>query len=267
MFFDSFPRFYETSTTSPSRGRLNLRYEAIFGENRDLFPGARVLDIASHDGRWSFAALRAGAAEVVGIEARSDLVESARSTLREYGADEGSVRFVVGDVFDVLREERFEVDIVLCLGFLYHTLRYGELMRRIRDLDPLYLVVDTQVAPLARKPWMRVSTEPVARESNAVADAYSYHGQALVGKPSIPALKLLLRTYDFEIERFSDWAALIRDNPGAKGGGYGCGRRITVRCISTAKTNARGASPFDNRPERLARRADGTRVNLCTGAY
>ena len=57
MFFDAYPRFYETSKTSASRGRLNLRYEAIFGENADVFRGARVLDIASHDGRWSLAAL------------------------------------------------------------------------------------------------------------------------------------------------------------------------------------------------------------------
>ena len=33
MFFDRYPRFYGTSRTAPSSGRLNLRYEAIFAEN------------------------------------------------------------------------------------------------------------------------------------------------------------------------------------------------------------------------------------------
>ena len=70
MFFDAFPRFYETSQTGDPRERINLRYEAIFAHNADVFQGARVLDIASHDGRWSLAALRTGAAEVIGIEAR-----------------------------------------------------------------------------------------------------------------------------------------------------------------------------------------------------
>src|SRR6476661_8939613 len=70
MFFDKYPRFYETSQTTATRGRLNLRYEAIFAENRDIFAGAKVLDIASHDGRWSLAALECGAASVIGIEAR-----------------------------------------------------------------------------------------------------------------------------------------------------------------------------------------------------
>src|SRR3990170_6442773 len=56
-FFDQFPRFYETSQTFAYPSRLNLRHEAIFGENQDIFEGRRVLDIASHDGRWSFASL------------------------------------------------------------------------------------------------------------------------------------------------------------------------------------------------------------------
>ena len=84
MFFDAFPRFYETTQTHASAGRLNLRYEAIFTQNADVFKDARVLDIASHDGRWSLAALRSGAAEVVGIEARDDLVKAARENLAAY---------------------------------------------------------------------------------------------------------------------------------------------------------------------------------------
>src|SRR4051795_7628198 len=78
-FFERFPRFYETSETSSFPWRLNLRHEAIFGEDGDLFAGARVLDVASHDGRWSLAALEAGAASVLGIEARPDLVANAKS--------------------------------------------------------------------------------------------------------------------------------------------------------------------------------------------
>ena len=56
-FFDQYPRFYETSETFAYPSRLNLRHEAIFAENTDIFEGRRVLDIASHGGRWSFAAL------------------------------------------------------------------------------------------------------------------------------------------------------------------------------------------------------------------
>src|SRR5215217_6564807 len=94
-FFEDYPRFYSTGDAGiQSKPRLNVRYEAIFGENKDLFQGARVLDIASHDGRWSMAALACGAKSVVGIEARTDLVDHAVANLQHYGQDPGSFRFI-----------------------------------------------------------------------------------------------------------------------------------------------------------------------------
>jgi 23S rRNA G2069 N7-methylase RlmK/C1962 C5-methylase RlmI len=76
-FFDRFNRFYSTSRTSPWPERLHARYQAIIQENLDLLRGQRVLDVASHDGRWSFAALKAGCAHVTGMEAREHLVLNA----------------------------------------------------------------------------------------------------------------------------------------------------------------------------------------------
>lgn len=234
MFFDEYPRFFETSETSPSRGRLNLRYEAIFAENRDVFTGATVLDIASHDGRWSLAALKTGAVEVVGIEAREDLVRVAHENLARYAAD-SRYRFVAGDVFEVLAREAIEADVVLCLGYLYHTLRYGELMRRIRDIDPRHLIIDTSVNPGTKWPVVQLRLDAVERQRNAISDAYSYNGKALVGRPSLPALEFMLRAFDFEVERYSDWASLLRDNPKLRGvGRYATGRRVTARCVSVA---------------------------------
>ena len=233
MFFDAFPRFYETSETSPFRGRLHLRYEAIFAANRDVFAGARVLDIASHDGRWSLAALKTGAAEVIGIEAREELVRAARENLALYAGDDGRHTFIEGDVFDVLARQKLAVDVVLCLGFLYHTLRYNELMGRIRGIGPSYLIIDTKVLPRARKPIVQLRLNDTARQRAAVADPYSHDNMTLVGKPSLSALKLIVETYGFALERFSDWEALIRDHPRAsRVGDYATGQRVTARCVS-----------------------------------
>jgi ubiquinone/menaquinone biosynthesis C-methylase UbiE len=235
MFFDEFPRFYETSSTSPYRGRLNLRYEAIFAENRDIFEGARVLDIASHDGRWSLAALKTGAARVVGIEARDDLVQTARDNVVHYGGDSGRCEFVAGDVFDVLSRQNVEADVVLCLGYLYHTLRYSELMRRIRDVNPRYLVIDTKVIPGVKHRFVRLRLDRTERERNAVADSYSYGDKTLVGWPTVPALEFMVEAFGFTIERFSDWGALLRDNPSLGGvRDYAATGRVTVRCASTS---------------------------------
>jgi Methyltransferase domain len=232
MFFDAYPRFYETSRTSAQRGRLNLRYEAIFGEHRDVFAGARVLDLASHDGRWSLAALRTGAVDVLGIEADAELVAAARENLGEYADEDDGYRFVHGDLFEVLANERIAADVVLCLGFLYHTLRYNELLRRIRDIAPRHLIIDTRVIPRTRAPHVLLKCDTLGREGNAVDERYSYGGRVVVGVPSLAALELLLEAYDFELERLSDWGSLVRDNPELNAGGYGRGRRITARCRS-----------------------------------
>ena len=141
-FFENYPRFLETSGIASRPGRLNLRYEAMIEANRDILEGARVLDIASHDGRWTFAALKVGARHVTGIEPRQNLVDNAIATFAAYGTDPTSYRFLCGDAFEILPQRNLDVDVVLCLGFLYHTLRYPELVRRIRDLDPTHLVFD-----------------------------------------------------------------------------------------------------------------------------
>ncbi|NWN51205.1 hypothetical protein HT121_28335 [Pseudomonas sp. MAFF 301514] len=86
-FFDNFPRFYKTSHTSPFPDRLNSRHSAIMERNREFIKGKRILDIASHDGRWSFAALQAGAAHVTGIEPRQELINNAMETFNEYGIE------------------------------------------------------------------------------------------------------------------------------------------------------------------------------------
>jgi Methyltransferase domain len=150
-FFEQFPRFYVTSSTAPTTARLNLRYEAIFGENRDIFEGASILDLASHDGRWSLAALATGARSVTGIEARPELVKAATENLGEYGYGADRVRFVTGDLHEVLSTQDFEADVVLCLGFLYHTLRYNELLDGIRRTNARYLIIDTS-SPYMMRP-------------------------------------------------------------------------------------------------------------------
>jgi Methyltransferase domain len=229
MFFDRFPRFYETSHTTAFRDRLNLRYDAIFAENRALFDGARVLDIASHDGRWSLAALETGAKSVVGIEGKEKLVANAQANLAEYIDDESRYTFHTGDVHQVLAAEKIEVDVVMCLGFLYHTLRYNELMRRIRDINPRKVIIDTQVHPRAKAPVVRLTLDKAGMQRDAVADELSYGNLVLTGLPSVPAIRLMARGYGYEVESFSDWGSLLRDNPDATDvGDYARLERVTL---------------------------------------
>jgi hypothetical protein len=234
-FFDAYPRFYKTSDTSPYPDRLNLRYEAIFAENLDLFAGARVLDIASHDGRWSHAALACGAESVIGIEARAELAEHSAENLASYGWPVDRYRFLAGDVFETLLKAQLEVDVVLCLGFLYHTLRFNELLYLIKATNPGHLLIDTESELMhsGSHGVIVVRNEPISREGNAAVDAYSRGDRVLVGRPNLKAIRMMMTAYGFEVERLSDWAGLLRDNPGATHvGDYRRQTRVTIRARS-----------------------------------
>ena len=243
MFFDDYPRFHETSQVGPSADRLNLRYEAIFGSNRDIFAGARVLDLACNDGRWSFAALKTGAAHVTGIEARPELCENAEETMRHYEADPQTYEFVCGDVLEKLRDDAFEVDVVLCLGYLYHTYRHTELLHFLRRLNPTYLVIDTHVIPRETRPVVQVKSERPHRQGTAVLDPFAHGEQTLVALPSLASVLKLMNTYGFGVETMFSWPDLLATHPQARRVGDDAdGWRVTLRCRDGVP-NAPGLPP------------------------
>ena len=92
-FFTEYPRFFQTGRSDLRGRRMQHRHTALIEANRDAIAGKRVLDLASHDGRWSFAALAAGAHHVTGVEARRNLVESAHQTFGAYGVHRDRYRF------------------------------------------------------------------------------------------------------------------------------------------------------------------------------
>jgi hypothetical protein len=232
VFFDEYPLFYETSQTAAEASRLNLRHQAMIEHNAHLLKGARVLDLASHDGRWSFAALQAGAAHVIGVEARPELVDRAKHTFAEYAVSSDRYRFVQGDMFRILRNRDFDVDVVLCLGFVYHTLRYGELFRGILRTKPDYCLIDTKVI-LGDEPLVRLNVNKTGVQSNAARDQTTHRRRVVAGWPSVPALHLMLDVYDFEVEEQFDWPALLASRPDVPRrvvSDYYTGNRVTLRC-------------------------------------
>lgn len=239
MFFDDYPLFFDTSQTTATRGRLNLRYEAIFAENRDIFAGAKVLDIGSHDGRWSLAALACGAESVIGIEARPDLIEHSIRTLDHYGYGSDRCRFIAGDVYQAFADNEFDVDVVLCLGFLYHTLRYNELLHGIRKANPKHVIFDTTSNLMTgRSPAVAIRRETGMKERNAVVDGYTFGDVVLVGQPNLRAIAKMMYAYRFAVDGISDWSGVLRDNPELAASGevedYKREVRLTVRCSDTA---------------------------------
>ena len=232
MFFAKYDRFLDTSETAAHPLRLRLRHRAIVRDNAEILDGARVLDIASHDGRWSFAAQHAGAAHTTGIEARAELVDNAVANFTHYGIPEDRFSFIHGDAVDVLSapDHGIRADVVMCLGFLYHTIRYPELFLGIRSVAPTYLLVDTAVWP-AKQLVLKINTEDVTVQSQAADGTQAFGGRMLVGRPSPPALEFLLRSYGFDVVKRFDWQGMLANRSGINPvSTYASGRRVTWLC-------------------------------------
>jgi SAM-dependent methyltransferase len=206
-FCDLYPRFLETSETVPSRARLNARWRAIIGWNKDIFPGRRVVDLGCHDGRWSFAALKAGASHVLGIEARTHLAHKASENLSHYGISASCCEIVTGDAIETLRGlATGDVDVVMCLGFFYHTMEHMRLLLEARRVGAGHLVIDTSISPSA-DPIIALRFEATEDTRNSVDYGHTGNSKALVGNPSKSGLIAMLEYAGYQAD-FFDW----RDN-------------------------------------------------------
>lgn len=225
-FFDKYSRFYSTSQTSPYPDRLNGRYEAIIARNAALLKGKKVLDIASHDGRWTFAAQKAGASYVKGVEPRLELIENAKDTFSHYGVDENAYEFCCRDIFDLPFEESF--DVVLCLGFFYHTVRHAELLSLIEKLNAELVVIDTEVAPkrnevpadekndprlIHNNPYeIHLLREKVSDQQMACHDSLTRNGYTLVGRPSEASIHFLAEHFGYICSKYN-WNLYFSRHP------------------------------------------------------
>src|SRR5215471_1816190 len=142
-FFDTYKTFYATTGTRLLKNRLHQRYKAIIASNLVLFHDARILDLASHDGRWTFAALKAGAKQAIGVEARAELVQRGERTFKEYGIRSDRYSFVCSNAIDYLSKGAGAFDVVLCLGFFYHTMYHMQLLELMARTGATTLIIDT----------------------------------------------------------------------------------------------------------------------------
>lgn len=136
--FDSSP--FARHYSKRALNRLNARYQHIIEPNRAHIDGKRVIDLAAHDGRFTWAALNAGAAFVEAVEWRSELVAGARTYLDQFTA---RYSLLQGDVFQFLEASTAPVDTIMCLGLFYHINEHFRLLRLMADKKPSAIILDT----------------------------------------------------------------------------------------------------------------------------
>lgn len=203
-FFDKFDIFTRSSAVGAWPLRLQFRYEVMIRRNRDLLRNARVLDLASHDGRWSFAALEAGAAHVTGWEARRSLIEKAETNFRHYNVD--SEKYIFREVdLNYIFSSADLFDVIFCFGYFYHSARHDMLFELMASTGARHLILDGRVSS-SRAPIIEYKEELIRSEATGFISGRNQ--RMLVGAPSAAFLRLAGDIYSYEIEEF-DWGSFL----------------------------------------------------------
>lgn len=184
--------------------RMNARCKVFMEPSRDEIAGSKVLDLASHDGRWSYAALKLGASHVTGIEARSELIEKGRHLFNDEQF-KGRFDFMAGDIFEVmprLQQEGKSFDVVLCLGIFYHVMDHFRLLQLIRNFNPRLVVLDTGLIN-DDKPYISLRTERNDMFLNAISNT-EQEKESVIGFVSKGGLEMMCRALGFDVN-FLKW--------------------------------------------------------------
>jgi len=189
-------------------GRLDRRREFIIDPYVDDLKDARVLDLASHDGRWSYALSAAGAREVVGIEARGDLIAQFESYPE--GAVKDRISFIQADVFEELprmigRGEKF--DVVAVYGLYYHIMDHYTLLKLVKQLSPRLVIIDSEFL-VRDAPLIRLATERTGSHLNSISHETG-QDVAPIGVPSRPAVEMMAGSLGYDVT-WADWDSLPR---------------------------------------------------------
>lgn len=230
-FFDFLGTLPRYNTNSADITRLNQRRNFLIEPFRSELKGARVLDIAAHDGRWSFALAEAGASEVHGIEPRPDLIaDFATFPDTPY---KSAVRLEQGDLYDALpdlaaRGETY--DVVALFGIYYHIMDHFFVLRQIRKLKPRLIIIDSEFFK-GEAPFIQMSKERTDKHLNAVAQI---EGQevAIKGTPSSVAMERMAEALMYRVH-WLPWEKLKPDERTGVQDYYREGRMIRRTCALT----------------------------------
>jgi SAM-dependent methyltransferase len=163
--------------------------------------GKRVLDIACNSGFWSIQCALLGA-EVVGFDARSELIEQANLLKWITGID--GVEFRVLDFWQMSPEALGGAfDVVLNLGFLYHVPKPVEALELTKRMSRKRILLDTAVHPSGEFTIHLKWEEPV--------DVRMAVDEGIVALPTKPSVELMLR--HLKVKGWSEIPVRSQDMP------------------------------------------------------
>jgi trehalose 2-sulfotransferase len=197
--FDVYDEVKVTAARPIDAMRQRYRYQAIVDRNRELFQNARVLDIHCGDGRWTLAALDAGASHVIAVENQREPVEAARDTFQKLGIKPSSFELIHSEIPPALR--RFlpdAFDLILCEEF--SKLPDPHLFfNRLSRLRPKHVILDTEMVT-GKVPMVSFKLQKPGPN-------YNGHAAAIYAVPNHELIRVLCDYFGFTW-RLIDWHTL-----------------------------------------------------------
>ncbi len=217
------------SYTDAQVHRLDTRKRFILDPFASEIAGARVLDLAAHDGRWSYALAAAGAARVVAVEARADVLK--RYDQFPEAPFKARVKRRVGDIYDVvdgLNANSKHFDVVTLYGILYHVMDHMRLLDRIRRLSPRLIIIDSEFI-LSDNPMVQFLRENTDKDINAT-QLFAGQPTTMVGVPSIGAIEAMADVLGYRCT-WTDWDKLPQAERGHLHDYFRKGRKRRLSCV------------------------------------
>jgi SAM-dependent methyltransferase len=205
--------------------RMQLRRRFIIDAYEDEVEGARVLDLASHDGRWCHAWACAGADQVDGVEGRPELVRQ----FQKFPKPPCPVDLQCGDIFEFLEEKArtgATYDVVGVLGIFYHITDHYRLLRLVSQLKPRLIVIDGE---FATAPGAIVSFAEEDPSKDVNTTAVTERGKVPVGIPSVKVTELWAKCLDYSVE-WANWHSVAEAQRGAVGDYFREGNKRRFTC-------------------------------------
>jgi tRNA (mo5U34)-methyltransferase len=108
-------------------------------------PEPRVIDLACNEGWFSHRMLEWGAAYVLGVDVRPQLIRRAQLVRDHFGIPSERMELRCADVFDLSAAELGSFDVVLCLGLVYHLENPVGAIRIARRVTRGICVIESQL--------------------------------------------------------------------------------------------------------------------------
>src|SRR5262249_6294975 len=139
-----------------------------------------------------------------------ELVERAKATFSAYRVPSQQYAFRCGDVVEYLAAPSLgQFDVVLNLGFFYHTLKHLQIIECMMRTNARVLIFDTSLS-LSLEPMIEIRSEHVDDPRNAIDHLGLGRRKAPVGLISRSGLTALLEYVGYDCREL-DWSNFVTD--------------------------------------------------------